>query len=264
MMTPKFAALIGGLTVSIALVATTIAAQDPKTPASAQPKPSASGTQQPDLDPPSAPAATMDPELKSKASYVIGMTYGKNLQSQELDLDADQLVQGLRDALAGAESKVPEAEAEAVMGRFQEIYLAMIDAKVKSLASKNQAEGQAFLAQNKQKSGVTTTASGLQIQMTQPGTGASPKATDTVKVNYRGMLLDGTVFDSSYERNEPTSFPLNRVIPAWTEGLQLMKVGGKARLFVPPALGYGETGSGDQIGPNAVLVFDVELLEIVK
>src|SRR3989338_8519049 len=136
--------------------------------------------------------------------------------------------------------------------------------QTKALAETNKKEGEAFLAANKGKEGVKTTSSGLKYKIIKDGNGQTPKATDTVTVNYRGTLIDGTEFDSSYKRGEPTSFPLNGIIPGWLEALQLMPVGKKWQLFLPPALAYGERGSGREIGPNAALVFDVELLSIHK
>jgi len=136
-------------------------------------------------------------------------------------------------------------------------------AKQKDLGLKNKAKGEKFLAGNAKKEGVTTTASGLQYLVLKSGNGKKPKATDTVKVNYEGKLIDGTVFDSSYKRGKPVSFPLNQVIKGWTEGLQLMPVGSKYRLFLPSELAYGAHGAGSRIGPNTTLIFDVELLSIV-
>jgi len=132
----------------------------------------------------------------------------------------------------------------------------------KEAAEKNKAEGEKFLEENKKKDGVKTTASGLQYKVIKEGSGASPKETDTVVTNYRGTLIDGTEFDSSYKRNEPASFPVNRVIKGWTEALQLMKPGAKYQLFIPSSLAYGERGAGQTIGPTATLIFDVELLSI--
>ena len=135
---------------------------------------------------------------------------------------------------------------------------------MKEVAAKNKIDGEAFLAANKSKEGIKTLPSGLQYKMITEGKGAKPKSTDTVSVNYRGTLIDGTEFDSSYKRNEPVSFPLNQVIPGWTEGLQLLAVGSKAQLFIPSNLAYGETPPSPQIAPNSTLIFEVELLEIKK
>ena len=273
-MKSKFAAL--GAWLAIVAASTAIASQDPKTGGTVRPSPGSgappagsqapAGTQPIGTAQPPAPAEppTMTPELKSKASYLIGQNFGMTIKVQGVDIDPDQLIQGFRDALGGAESKVPEAEANRVMADFQACFEAEMESKFRAQAAKNIEQGRDFLAANAAKPGVQTTASGLQIQTVQAGTGASPTPEDTVKVNYRGMLIDGTEFDSSYKRNEPMEFPLGRVIPGWIEGLQLMKVGGKARLVIPSDLAYGETGSGDAIGPNAVLIFDIELLNVTK
>jgi len=174
-------------------------------------------------------------------------------------LNADAISAGLHDSMAGTPSKVtPEALNDA-MGKLQQE--AMSSAKEKG--ETNGKLGAEFRDANGKKKGVTTTASGLQIETVKEGTGPSPKATDTVKVHYTGTLIDGTKFDSSVDRGQPAVFPLDGVIPGWTEGLQLMKVGGKSRLVVPPAIGYGPNGRGP-IPPNATLVFDVELISIEK
>lgn len=203
--------------------------------------------------------------LDQRASYVIGLSFGRNLKEQDVDLDSELLIQGLRDALAGAKPRLSDEECQAAMQEFTAAFSKRQEAKAQAAAEKNKKEGQAFLDANKAKPGVKTTASGLQYKIVQEGQGTPPKATDTVRVHYRGTLIDGTEFDSSYSRNEPATFPLNGVIPGWTEGLQLVKPGGKLQLVIPSELGYGVRGApGGQIGPNAVLVFDIELLEVVK
>ncbi|GIW86697.1 MAG: peptidyl-prolyl cis-trans isomerase [Isosphaeraceae bacterium] len=213
-------------------------------------------------DSPNTPNAL---SLEQRASYVIGLSLGRNLKEQDVDLDTELLLQGLRDALTGAKPRLSEQEAEATMQAFSTAFAERQQAKARAASEKNLKEGQAFLDANKAKPGVKTTASGLQYKIIEPGKGESPKATDTVRVHYRGTLIDGTEFDSSYARNEPAVFPLNGVIPGWTEGLQLIKPGGKIQLVIPANLAYGERGApGGQIGPNAVLVFDIELLDVVK
>ena len=153
-------------------------------------------------------------------------------------------------------------ERDKTLQAFQKEMMEKQIAASKEAAEKNKAEGEKFLAENKTKDGVKTTASGLQYKVLKEGSGASPKETDTVVTNYRGTLIDGTEFDSSYKRNEPASFPVNRVIKGWTEALQLMKPGAKYQLFIPSSLAYGERGAGQLIGPNATLIFEVELLSI--
>ena len=198
---------------------------------------------------------------EGKAGYSIGVNIGMNLVSQMPmdDLDADALVAGVRDALNG-ELKMSEAEIMAAIQAFSTAQQERMNAQVEAAAQ----AGRDFLVNNAQRPEVTTTVSGLQYEvLTQGAAGAAmPEATDTVTVHYHGTLIDGTVFDSSVERGDPASFPLNGVIAGWTEGVQLMKVGDKFRFFIPPELAYGANGAGQLIGPNTTLVFDVELLEV--
>jgi FKBP-type peptidyl-prolyl cis-trans isomerase FklB len=196
-------------------------------------------------------------DLKDKASYAIGIDIGMNFKKQNLDLNPDALAAGAKDALAGKPQLSPN-EIREVMTQMQKEF----GEKQKAMATKNQAEGEKFLAENKKKDGVKTTASGLQYKSIKEGTGPQPKATDTVTVNYRGTLIDGTEFDSSYKRGEPATFPLNGVIKGWTEGLQLMKKGSKYQFVIPPNLAYADRAVGAEIGPNSTLIFEVELLDI--
>jgi FKBP-type peptidyl-prolyl cis-trans isomerase len=189
-------------------------------------------------------------------SYSFGMLVGASIKGTGVAVNLDSVLEGLKDELGGKATKYTTAQAQAAVQ-------AAVQAAQARKGSDNQAAGKAFLEDNLKKPGVTATSSGLQYQVLTAGNGPKPKATDTVKVNYEGRLIDGTVFDSSYARKTPATFPLNGVIPGWTEGLQLMPVGSKYRLFVPSSLAYGEKGTpGGTIGPNAVLVFDVELLSI--
>jgi FKBP-type peptidyl-prolyl cis-trans isomerase len=197
-----------------------------------------------------------------KASYAIGLDVGASLQRFQDELDLPLLIQGLTDQLNDREKLLTPEEANAVLQEFATLMQQQSIEERDGLMEKNMAEGQAFLAENSTKSGVVTTESGLQYLMLTEGDGATPVATDQVTVHYRGTLLDDTVFDSSYDRGEPVTFPVNGVIPGWTEALQLMKVGGKYRLFIPADLAYGEQGAGADIGPNATLIFEVELLAI--
>lgn len=200
--------------------------------------------------------------LEERASYLIGMNLGESLRQQQVPVDLALLELGLRTGLAGGDSLLSDEVSQATMSEFQQQMMAAGEARRGAAAAKNQADADAFLATNKARAGVVTTASGLQLEVLQEGTGAQPKASDTVTVHYRGTLLDGTVFDNSWERNEPASFRLDQVIPGWTEGLQLVKVGSKVKLFLPPSLAYGASGAGADIGPNAALIFEVELLAI--
>ena len=200
-------------------------------------------------------------DLKQKASYAIGADIGSNLKRQEIDVDPKALAAGLADSLEG-KMKLTDAELKEVMTTFRTEMTAKMESRQKVAGEKNLKDGEAFLAANAKKEGVKATASGLQYKVLKSGKGKSPKATDTVKVHYHGTLIDGTVFDSSVERGEPISFPLNGVIPGWTEGVQLMKEGDKFQFTIPSKLAYGEQGPGGKIGPNSTLVFDVELLAI--
>jgi FKBP-type peptidyl-prolyl cis-trans isomerase FklB len=199
---------------------------------------------------------------KQKASYGIGMDIGKNFKEQFPDVDVDALVRGFRDALSGAKPAIPEAELASVMASFQQEMMQKRSEKVAAMSEKNKKEGEAFLAENKKKEGVITLPDGLQYKVIKEGTGAKPTPKDTVEVNYRGTLLDGKEFDSSYKRGQPAKFVLGQVIPGWIEGLQLMSVGAKYEFYVPSELAYGERGAGADIGPNATLIFEVELLGI--
>lgn len=201
-------------------------------------------------------------DQKDKISYSIGLDIGKNLKQQAIDVNLDALAAGLKHGTTGTGAQMTEEQTREVMMAFQKEMMAKQQAKAAAAGDKNKKEGADFLAANKKKDGVKTTASGLQYKVIKDGTGKTPKATDEVTTHYRGTLIDGTVFDSSYDRKEPTSFPVNGVIPGWTEALQLMKEGAKWQLFIPSELAYGERGAGAKIGPNATLIFDIELLSV--
>lgn len=199
---------------------------------------------------------------KDKVSYSIGLNIGNNFKSQSVDINPDILAKGIKDALSGGKPLMTEKEIQETLTAFQKEMSAKQAERMKAAAEKNKKEGEAFLAENKKKDGVKTTASGLQYKIIKAGSGQKPKATDSVTVNYRGTLIDGTEFDSSYKRGESASFPVDGVIKGWTEALQLMPIGSKWQLFIPSSLAYGERGAGREIGPNATLVFEVELLSI--
>ncbi len=211
---------------------------------------------------PTTNPANMNTKL-SDASYGIGFNMGKQLVGAPIKLDVDRIVQGLRDASAGKPSAVPEAQVRAALDDLQQQAGAEGEARAREQGDVNVKAGDAYRLENGKKQGVRTTVSGLQIETLAAGNGASPAAADKVRVHYVGTLIDGTKFDSSIDRGEPITFPLNGVIKGWGEGLQLMKVGEKARLVVPPGLGYGPNGTGP-IPPNATLVFEVQLLSIEK
>ncbi len=197
-------------------------------------------------------------DQKDKVSYIIGMDIGNNLKKQSMSVNPKILAKGIEDALAGAKPLLSQQEVQETMTAFQKEMMA----KQVEVAKKNKTEGEAFLAENKKKEGVKTLPSGLQYKVIKAGTGKKPKANDTVTVNYRGTLINGTEFDSSYKRGQPATFQVSGVIPGWTEALQLMEQGAKWQLFIPSNLAYGERGAGGVIGPNATLIFEVELISI--
>lgn len=199
---------------------------------------------------------------KEKLSYSIGMDIGENLKQESVDVDPDLLAKGLKDSYGGRKTILTEEEARETIRGFQQTLAAKGAETMKKVAEKNKKDGEKFLAENAKKPGVKTLPSGLQYKELAAGTGKSPKATDTVTVNYRGTLIDGKEFDSSYKRGTPATFPVSGVIAGWTEALQLMKEGAKWQLFIPSNLAYGERGAGRDIGPNAALIFDVELISI--
>jgi len=201
-------------------------------------------------------------DQKDKVSYSIGMDIGNNLKKQSIDIDPDILAQGIKDTFSGGKTLLTEQEFRDTLTAFQIELRAKQIERTKELAEKNKTEGESFLAENKKKEGVITLPSGLQYKIVKEGTGETPKLEDTVTVNYRGTLIDGTEFDSSYRRGQPATFSVKGVIAGWTEALQLMKVGSKWQLFVPSNLAYGERGAGRDIEPNATLIFDIELLSI--
>ena len=212
-----------------------------------------------------APAGAVPEVSHEKVGYLVGADVGRSLAPIKDELDVAVLVQALRTVLANGTPLLSQAEADAVRGAFSTRMQAQMQAKAAAVAGKNQAEGAAFLAKNKATKGVYTTPSGLQYMVLRQGAGVRAKPGDRVRVNYQGSLLDGTVFDSSYERGQPAEFALNEVIPGWTEGVSLMPVGAKYRFWVPGNLAYGEKGTpGGPIGPNATLVFDVELMGILQ
>lgn len=196
--------------------------------------------------------------LNQRLSYIVGENMATQLKNDGIDLDTDALVLAVNDVLAGNASRLSPADKQSTVEELQ----ALSQEKQAAAQVKNKAEGEAYLAENAKKDDVTVTDSGLQYKVLSSGDGAKPKATDTVTVHYHGTLIDGTVFDSSYDRGEPAVFPVNGVIAGWIEGLQLMGVGDKFELTIPSNLAYGPQGSGASIGPDSALIFQVELLAI--
>ena len=199
---------------------------------------------------------------KDKVSYSIGLDIGSTFKKQSMDINMEVLQAGMRDGMTGAKPLLTDEQVKEVMTAYSKTMMEKQTAKNKEAEAKNAEIGKKFLEENKSKEGVKTTASGLQYKVLKEGSGDSPKETDTVVTNYRGTLINGTEFDSSYKRNEPATFPVNRVIKGWTEALQMMKPGSKYQLFVPANLAYGERGAGQDIGPNETLIFEVELISV--
>jgi FKBP-type peptidyl-prolyl cis-trans isomerase len=215
------------------------------------------------------PAVAEEPALKletdsQKLSYVLGMNIGASLKrlGPSANLDLTIVMQAVKDVMDGKPTLLNEQEANEIRTTFAQKMQEWMAAEVKARGEKNRAEGEAFLAQNKTRPGVVTTASGLQYEVITQGIGDKPKETDTVTVNYRGTLIDGTEFDSSARQGKPVSFPVKGVIPGWTEALQMMPVGSKYRVYIPGNLAYGERSAGRLIGPQSTLIFEVELVSI--
>ncbi len=201
---------------------------------------------------------------QAQASYAIGLSIGGNLRTDGVTLDPDAFLRGVRDALANAKPALTADQMNAAVDKLQAEIATRRNEKMAAAAEANQAEGAAFLKANGAKPGVVTLPSGLQYQILTAGKGPKPTAADTVMCNYRGTLIDGKEFDASASHGGPASLPVGGVIPGWTEALELMPVGSKWRLFVPSDLAYGPQGAGDDIGPNATLIFEIELLSIAK
>ena len=254
------------LAASMMLAGTALAQQAPaaKTPPATSAKPKTSTT--PAAKPRAVTPGTQAPlELKTskdKFSYALGMNLGANLHRQAVDVDPAILQRGFKDGLAGGKTLLTEDEARAALLEVQTEIRKKLQEKMQAEGDANKKAGDAFLAENKTKEGVVTLPDGLQYKILKEGSGAKPAATDSVVCNYRGTLINGTEFDSSYKRGQPSTFPVGGVIKGWTEALQLMPVGSKWQLFIPSALAYGERAPGGEIGPNSTLIFDIELLSI--
>jgi len=219
----------------------------------------------PNTDAKSAPADNSDLTTDAqKFGYAIGVDLGRSLAQVKDAVDVKSLEKGLEEVAAGKTPRLDDKQREEIKNTVAKALQDKQIAEHAEKATKAKEEGEKFLAENASKEGVKTTASGLQYIVEKEGEGDSPAPEDKVTVNYKGELLNGEVFDSSYDRGQPVSFPLGNVIPGWTEGLQLMKVGGKTKFFIPSALAYGERGAGGKIGPNETLVFEVELISVEK
>lgn len=203
-------------------------------------------------------------DKNAKRSYALGMDIGNSLKDLPIDIDLDQLNQGVKDVVGDSEPKLSKKQLQAVMKSVVSDMEAAQKEEKEEKSKANLKDGKDFLSKNKSKDGVKTLDDGLQYKVVTEGEGDSPDANDSVTVDYTGKLIDGTVFDSSEKRGKPVTFPVNAVIPGWTEALQLMKPGGEYKLFIPPDLAYGERGAGSQIGPNETLIFDVKLISVDK
>jgi FKBP-type peptidyl-prolyl cis-trans isomerase FklB len=201
---------------------------------------------------------------KEKESYVIGLLVGRDVVNKGVELNSDIFFKGFRDALAGAKPALSDADVQSTMEMLSREMTAKRQAEIAKASAENKKQEEAFMAENKKKEGVKTLSSGLQYKVLKEGNGPQPTLYDTVTVNYRGTLLNGTEFDSSYKRGQPATFPVNGVIRGWSEALQLMKTGSKWQLYVPARLAYGEAGTGGVIPPNAALIFEVELISIAN
>ena len=199
---------------------------------------------------------------RDKVSYSMGLDIGRMFKMQGVDVDLELVTRGLKDAYTGSQSLLTDEEMQEVLTNFKKEFIAKQQELAKEQGEKNKREGEIFLEANKKKEGVQTLPSGLQYKVLKAGAGKKPTATDTVTVHYRGTLIDGKEFDSSYQRGKPVTFPVNGVIPGWTEALPLMEEGAKWELFIPSNLAYGERGAGREIGPYATLIFEVELISI--
>jgi FKBP-type peptidyl-prolyl cis-trans isomerase FklB len=199
---------------------------------------------------------------QDSVSYCIGLDIGKTLQQQMIEVNPELVARGIEERLKGVTPKLTDDQVKSILSALQEEMMTKHNEKAKMQGEQNKKEGASFLSENTKDKDVVVLPSGLQYKVITMGTGKKPRADQTVTVNYAGTLLDGTEFDSSYKRGEPATFPVNGVIKGWTEALQLMPVGSKWKLFIPASLAYGEGGAGGVIGPNATLIFDVELLAI--
>jgi len=211
---------------------------------------------------PTTPPVPAEPVDMNAVSYIIGADLGQKLKTNEVEANLDNLINGIKDALGGAQPKYSQEEQQKIMTAFQNALRAKMEEKQAELAKKNIKLSEEFLAGNRKKDGVITTSSGLQYQVIKEGNGPKPSATDKVKAIYKGELINGTVFDDSH--GQPREFPVGGVVPGWQEALPLMATGSKWKLFVPPSLGYGTKPRGPVIEPNSVLIFEIELVEISK
>ena len=201
---------------------------------------------------------------REKVSYCIGLEAGRNIKGQFKDIDPELLKKGFHDSIADRTPELEGEEIKKILTALQQQIQEQQKVFVEEVSEKNKEEGEAFLQENKENEGVETLSSGLQYKIIKAGSGSSPSAQDVVSVHYRGTFIDGRVFDSTYEKEQPAEFPVGRVIPGWSEALKKMREGDKWEIYIPSYLAYGETGYGPQIEPNKTLIFEMELLKVVK
>src|SRR5919198_643692 len=256
--------VLSKLVIAIVVLATGLVAQDAKNNASGSQKARAQSPNagKKETAPESGSRSTRTLTEKEKRGYALGVELGSDVARQNMDIDPKFLMQGMSDGLSGGQLLLTVEELNVILDQMQKEQGERLALAQKQFAEKNKKEGEAFLAANKSKEGVVALPSGLQYKILKPGNGQKPGLEDNVVCNYRGTLLDGTEIDSSYQRKEPSAFPMKGVIKGWSEALQLMPVGSKWQIFLPAELAYGERGNGRNIGPNATLIFDVELLSI--
>jgi FKBP-type peptidyl-prolyl cis-trans isomerase len=258
--------LAAGMLLGTALAQDTPAASTPpatQTPAAAPSKSQTPAAKKPATAKSTTAAAPLALKTqKDKFSYAIGMKMGASFKKQSVPVDPAILMRGVKDSMAGGKTALTDEEAQAAIMDVQKEMQGKQQEKMKEASAANKKDGEAFLAANKSKDGVVTLPSGLQYKIEKAGTGPKPASTDSVVCNYRGTLIDGKEFDSSYKRGQPATFPVTGVIKGWTEALQLMPVGSKWQLVIPADLAYGDRGAGGDIGPGATLIFDIELLSI--
>ena len=258
-MPKKFLTVLNLLVAGMLVLGNYVSHAQQTPPAKTQAPPAATTRRAPAAKSAVAPPLTTQ---KDKFSYALGMNLGTSLRRQSVPVDPNILARGLKDALAGGKTQLTEDQAKAALMEVQTEMRKKQQEEMQQAADTNKKAGEAFLAGNKSKDGIVALPSGLQYKILTPGTGPKPAASDTVVCNYRGTLLDGTEFDSSYKRGQPATFPVSGVIKGWTEALQLMPVGSKWQLFVPSDLAYGDRSPGPEIAPGSTLVFEVELLSI--
>lgn len=255
-LSPRYLPVLAALP-AIALAVSACKPQDGK-PAAAKPDAAAQATKDPDA----IPGLSTE---KERVSYMVGMSMAKSLEPMKDEVDVDTIAKAIKASLAGEKLLMTDEQAQKVSEAFGDKMRAKQMADMMAKARKNSEDGAKFLADNARKPGVTTLPDGLQYQVVTEGKGAKPKASDVVKVHYKGTTLDGKTFDSSYDRGEPADIPLGQVVPGWREGIMLMPVGSKYKLWIPSVLAYGENPPpGAPFGPNATLAFEIELLDIVK